>query len=312
MGKNQSVRASARRLALVCILVAAASTAASAQSFPAAQPSPSPQASPTPQAKSSQITTARHLVRNIFRDQRAIWTSPFHMDGDDAKWLAPLGLSSALLFATDRHTAGELFENGDNATRLRISRDISYGGSAYVTGSIAAAFYLVGRAGHSARARETGLLGAEALLDSGIITGVLKNVSQRQRPTTDHASGEFFAGGMSFPSGHSASAWSLATVIAEEYGHHRPLVRFGMYGLAAAVSVSRYTGRNHFLSDVLVGGAIGYGIGHYVYRTHHDPNLDGEEQSGSARSKWFPAIAPRFNAGTKREREYGAALAWNF
>ena len=42
---------------------------------------------------------------------------------------------------------------------------------------------------------------------------------------------------------------------------------------AAAVSVSRYTGRNHFLSDVLVGSALGYGIGRRQ-RQHHPRGLD--------------------------------------
>jgi hypothetical protein len=32
------------------------------------------------------------------------------------------------------------------------------------------------------------------------------------------------------------------------------------------VSVSRYTARDHFLSDALVGSVIGFGIGRYVYR----------------------------------------------
>lgn len=38
--------------------------------------------------------------------------------------------------------------------------------------------------------------------------------------------------------------------------------------MAAAVSVSRFTGRNHYPSDVLVGSALGYLIGHYVVRQH--------------------------------------------
>jgi len=152
---------------------------------------------------------------------------------------------------------------------------------------VAAAFYLVGRTNHNARARETGLLAAEALLDTGIVVAALKTVSQRQRPPVDHASGEFFDRGTSFPSGHAANAWALATVVAKEYGQHRPLVRFGAYGIATAVSLSRYTGTNHFLSDILIGSAIGYGIGSYVYREHHDSSLDNE--SGRSRKRASPS-----------------------
>jgi hypothetical protein len=42
-----------------------------------------------------------------------------------------------------------------------------------------------------------------------------------------------------FPSGHSIAAWSLATVIANEY-HDRPLVQITAYGIAGAVSVARF------------------------------------------------------------------------
>jgi membrane-associated phospholipid phosphatase len=309
MGRSITAVPKARRVAFVFTLIVFASASISAQSQPAAQPSPSP----TPQVKPTPSPESR-FVKNILRDQRAIWTSPFHATRGDAKWLAPLGGAAALLFATDRRTGGEEAEGGLNPVRLKISRDISQGGSIYVTSGIAAAFYLAGRASGNARARETGLLGAEALVDSGIVVTVLKSISRRQRPPADNASGEFFSGGASFPSGHAVSAWSLATVVANEYGHHRPLVRFGAYGLATAVSLSRFTGRNHFLSDVLVGSAIGYGVGRFVYIKHHDPNLDEDsvQSSSVVRSKFFPLIAPRFGGGARREREYGVALAWNF
>ena len=249
---------------------------------------------------------------NILDDQRAIWTAPFHWRSADAKWLAPLGLSTAALIATDRRTSGELVEHGDNLNRLRISRDISRLGSLYSTGGLAGVLYLTGRATHSDRLRETGLLGAEALIDSSIVVSALKTASQRQRPPVDNSSGEFFDGGSSFPSGHAISTWSLATVIAQEYGHQRPLVQVGAYGLAAAVSLSRYTGRNHFLSDVLVGSAMGYGIGRYVYHKHHDLALDAlnEKQNNDlTRSRFFPRILPLYSA---RAHLYGGRLAWNF
>jgi membrane-associated phospholipid phosphatase len=249
---------------------------------------------------------------NILHDQRAIWTSPFHWHKSDARWLAPIGLSTVALIVTDRRTSSKLVEHGDNRSRLRISKDISQFGSLYATGGVAAIFYLTGRATNNARARETGLLGAEALIDSAIVVQALKVASQRQRPPVDNSSGEFFDGGSSFPSGHAISAWSLATVIAQEYGHKRPLVQIGAYGAATVVSLSRYTGRNHFLSDVLVGSALGYGIGRYVYHKHHDSTLDalnGKQPNELVRSKLFPRIAPIYSP---RAHVYGAMLAWNF
>jgi membrane-associated phospholipid phosphatase len=264
-----------------------------------------------PQAKPKPSLEKKFFV-NILRDQRAIWTSPFNLHKDDSKWLAPLGLSTLALIATDRRTSGELIEHGDNVSRLRISKNISRIGSMYSTAGAAGVLYLTGRATHNDRLRETGLLGAEVLIDGSIVVSALKTASQRQRPPVDHSSGEFFDGGSSFPSGHAVSAWSLATVIAQEYGHHRPLVQVGAYGLAAAVSLSRYTGRNHFLSDALVGSAIGYGIGRYVYQKHHDPALDAlneKKTNDLVQSKLFPRILPLYYP---RTHIYGGMLAWNF
>ncbi len=297
-------------IATICTLILVVAINAFAQSSerdtaPQTPSEPSPQVKPSP-------TLESRFFRNILRDQRAIWTAPFKVERGDMKWLAPLGLSAAALIATDRYTAGELAEGGEHSTRQRISKDISYGGSLYGTGAIAATFYLVGRAANDGRARETGLLGAEALIDSSIIVEVLKAASQRPRPRVDDASGEFFDRGNSFPSGHAISAWSLATVIAYEYGRQHPLVKVAAYGLASAVSLSRYTGRNHFLSDVLVGSALGYGIGRYVYRTHHDTTLDsgdGVTKMTRPRSKLIPLTSPIYS---RAARSYGLALAWNF
>lgn len=277
------------------------------QTSPTPQTSPLPETSPTPQASPTPPSLERRFFRNLLRDQRAIWTSPLRVRGDDARFLAPLGAATAALIATDRRTAGAL---DDDDERLDVSRGVSAAGSFYASGGTALAFYLVGRGTGNARARETGLLAAEALINGSIVSGVLKAATQRPRPREERGHGRFFDEGNSFPSGHAISAWSVATVVAQEY-HDRPLIRFSAYGIAAAVSASRYTGRKHFLSDALVGSAIGYGIGRYVYRKHHDPNLDSRGDVDARRdgSQLLPLILPNYD---RRTRSYGLGLSWGF
>ncbi|MBA4122788.1 MAG: phosphatase PAP2 family protein [Acidobacteria bacterium] len=288
-----------------CLLLALMITVgagASAQTIPS--PSVTPTASPTPQVSPNPAPSLeRKFFKHILRDQQAIWTSPFHLNKGNGRWLAPLGLSTAALIATDRQTV-KAFDNESPGT-LTASRNVSRIGSDYGAGGIVAAFYFVGLASNNKRARETGLLGAEAFIDSAIVSQTLKITTQRLRPGGGEERGRFFIGGNSFPSGHAASIWSVATVIAYEY-QDKPLVKYGVYGLAMAVSLSRYIGREHFLSDVLVGSAIGFGIGRYVYQTHHDKSSDAKDETSS---KLFPAIAPIYN---RRARAYGVSLNWRF
>jgi membrane-associated phospholipid phosphatase len=200
---------------------------------------------------------------------------------------------------------------------LNASRIISYAGSGYGVGAVAATFYLVGRARKDDRARETGILGAEALVDSAIVVTSVKEITQRRRPTAAQGRGDFFDGGSSFPSGHSISAWSLAAVVADEY-HDHVAVQVAAYGIAGAVSIARFTGRKHYLSDVLVGSALGWGIGHYVYHAHHrksSPSAGGEEESEeeSATAGGLlhhrPIVFPQYD---RASRSYGVVLAWTF
>jgi membrane-associated phospholipid phosphatase len=277
-----------------------ASFSAQAQT-PLASPSPTPQPSATP-------TMEKQFFKNILHDQKAIWTSPFHLHSRDAVWLAPLAGGAAALIATDQSTGDEIAESHK---QLNASRIVSYAGSTYGAGGVALAFYLFGRAKHDERARETGLLGAEALVDSEIVVTALKEITQRSRPLSGTSRSDFFDGGSSFPSGHSITAWSLATVIANEY-HDRPLVQITAYGIASAVSVARFTGQKHYLSDVLVGSAMGYGIGRYVYHAHHRKSPDSggdEEEESRGQSRAWPLIAPQYD---RRAREYGVALTWSF
>jgi membrane-associated phospholipid phosphatase len=258
-------------------------------------PTPTPKPKPVPTVSPS---LEHEFFKNILRDQKAIWTAPLHVERSDAKWMIPSAIGFGALLATDRISGDEISEaNG----QLTASRAISYAGSVYGLGAAAGTFYLLGRKTNNYRARETGLLSAEALIDSMIVEGALKGISQRGRPMTGRERSEFFEGGNSFPSGHATQVWAVATVIASEYKHRRA-VQFAAYGVATAVSVARFTGQKHYLSDVLAGSALGFGIGRYVYGAHH------RDDSNPTLSAW-PRITPELNRAARR---YGVGLTWNF
>lgn len=104
--------------------------------------------------------------------------------------------------------------------------------------------------------RETGQLMSSTFIGTGIIVFGAKRITRRKRPLED----DF--GYTSFPSGHAAFAFGMATILGNQY----PKWRVPLYVAAGLVGLSRiYLGR-HYASDVLVGASIGTLTGTVVSR----------------------------------------------
>src|SRR5205085_6816713 len=167
----------------------------------------------------------------------------------DLRWIVPTGGITAGLLVTDRDTSREM----SRGSHINLSSEVANGGVAFGAGA-AAAFYVFGKARNDDHAVETGLLSAEGAINTLAVVQALKFSTGRLLPDEDDGSGHFFRGSDSFPSDHSAVAWSIASVIAHEYPGW--LTKTLAYGGASAISISRVTGRQHFLSDVFVGGTL--------------------------------------------------------
>jgi len=244
-------------------------------------------------ARAADDSVPRTLVRNIMEDQQHIWTSPLHIAKQHPGRVIAFTAITAALIATDRRTSNALPNSLD---QIGTSSAISQIGAPYTAVGIAGSFLLVGKIVHNDRAEETGLLMAETLADTQLVAQALKFGTNRERPYQENGKSSFWEGGSSFPSGHAITNWGLAAVLANEYSD-RPLVGVGAYSLATVVSLSRVSARKHFFSDVFVGGTLGYFIGRYVYRAHHDPDR-----------KW--SLTPGAQVDPLA-RSYGASLVWS-
>ena len=229
--------------------------------------------------KDRENSVGLNLLKNIAEDQKAVWIGPKSLHWVDADWLVPLGGAAAAMFATDSSYSRHL---SNSPNRIKYSKDLSNYGLASMVG-IGGGLYLLGHVTHDDHKIETGILAGEAAIDSLGPVYAMKYAFGRERPLQDNYQGRFGQGGVSFPSEHAAAAWSIASVIAHEYPG--PLTSLFVYGLASAVSASRITAKQHFPSDVLVGSAIGWLEGMYVYRKHHDPRIGGGEWETYAESQ---------------------------
>ena len=203
----------------------------------------------------------------ILKDQLPIWTSPVRIRTHDLIWLLPLGAATGVTLATDTDAMRDV--SRDKA----FNKDNVNAANYLLGGEIATpvALYGVGLLKGNAHARETGILSGEALADSVVVEEVMKRIFRRERPLYNNASGDFFSSSSgkdnSFPSSHSMLAWTIAGVVAGEYPSK--WIQVGVYSVASGVSVTRVLGQEHFPTDVLIGGATGWLIGHYVFGKHH-------------------------------------------
>ncbi len=209
------------------------------------------------------------LPRQVLRDQIGLWESPLRLDWSSATWLVPVGGLAAAMVATDSDVSRSI------SAKPHYGDYSNYGIAA--AGGVVGGTYLLGLATHDEHARETGVLSGESALNSIVIAEVLSRAIGRERPNVDNSNGKFWHGGTSFPSEHAAIAWAVAGVFAHEYPN--PFLKLLVYGAATGVSAARVEAKEHFPSDALVGSALGWLVGEYVFSQHHNVALGGRDWS---------------------------------
>ncbi len=214
------------------------------------------------QARPNYVRPLDALLKSVIEDQKRIWTSPSHLRKRDFTWLVPLAGAAGFLIATDERNMKERFHSDARAQdRSQLVSNLGFGAIA----SIPAYLYWYGWKHSDEHAQTTALLSARAATNSIVAAQLVHLLTWRERPMEATGSGRFEQSSSfssSFPSMHSAAVWAMAPVIAERYPGW--LTKIGVYSLASAVSLSRVTAREHFPSDVLVGSAMGWLVGHYV------------------------------------------------
>lgn len=123
--------------------------------------------------------------------------------------------------------------------------------------------YGAGCGEHRSHLRDAGFTALAGMGAAGTVDLALKLAFDREFPSKANGAGKFWGGGRSFPSGHSATSFAFAAVIAHRYPKNK-WIKWGAYALAAGVSLSRYPAKRHFPSDILMGATLGYITGAYV------------------------------------------------
>ena len=137
-----------------------------------------------------------------------------------------------------------------------------------------------------ARMQNIGIISLESIAGAAALSVATKHVVGRARPSEELGQWNRTKdrSNASFPSNHASVAFAAVTPFAQEYDAP------WLYGLAAAGSLGRTAGRQHWVSDVVAGGVLGMAVGGWLWQAQRTDTRSsfaltpGEKSFGVA---WF-------------------------
>jgi len=154
----------------------------------------------------------------------------------------------------------------NNVAGVIANIDNYYGNNKYMI-SVPILVYAGGFLSDNSDIQNTGLKLSQAVLYSGMVIMIMKELAGRSRPYLNEGKNhfrpfEFNEDRRSFFSGHSSVTFAFSTVMANEMDN---LVwKIFWYGAAGTVAGSRIYHDQHWFSDTVTGALIGYAIGNFV------------------------------------------------
>jgi membrane-associated phospholipid phosphatase len=214
-------------------------------------------------------TTLKSFLPDVLYDQKEVWLSPRHLNQGRA-WipLAIVAVGTAGFIVSDSHVMPYFRDHQRNLDDVNDAFDtwITSGEVAAVPLGLFAAAAVRGDSYETS----TALLAARGYADTEILEFVAKLVSRRERPSQVPAGQNFnhtffksqvvSLSGSSFPSGHAAGAFCIASIVSTRYYRNHHWVPYLLYGMATAISLSRITTLGHYPSDVFAGAAMGFAV----------------------------------------------------
>ncbi len=212
-----------------------------------------------------------------------VFSSPLRIrQKDGVKFLAFTALTSASVVWLDRDLDDDFIEREDFLVKPAIElAKIGDGydkflSNKYMLAGLPVTMLASGLIFKDRKLILTSRLMVESFLITGKITMIGKGMFGRARPYTgegplDFAWLKFNAKQerRSLPSGHVSSAFAIVTVLAKQYDSW--WMEIPAYTVGIAVAFQRMESRSHWGADVIVGAALGYGVGSTLVNRYKQP-----------------------------------------
>lgn len=198
-----------------------------------------------------------------------IATAPLRWEKTDWATLGGVAVLTGAAALLDDETFGLMNRNRNSLNDRLEKLTVWYGIDVNII-LFAGGFYTAGLLAPNRWMRETGFLVGTSMILSGAVSGVVKAVTGRARPYLGLGNHDFHPFTLwdndfhALPSGHTIVAFSASTVLARRIGN--PWATAGLYTLATGTALSRTYSRNHWFSDIVMGGLLSTFISDSIVR----------------------------------------------
>ncbi|MFN3345353.1 MAG: phosphatase PAP2 family protein [Chloroherpetonaceae bacterium] len=238
--------------------------------------------------------TVSHDASAAWQNAKAIYASPIHYS--PSQWLTVAGVLSLTACSHAFDEPMRTFARAHQTPTLNALFSVGeFYGNPIGAGVIGGGLYLGGLSGRNASARLTGRAVLESVLYASLLTQVLKMSIGRSRPYQNKGARDF--NGLSwtnrqwsFPSGHTTIAFATSASLSARLKN--PFATVGLFGLALLTTGHRLYDDQHWLSDTVLGAAIGTSIGLAVGKLINDEERHGETLPPQATQSIFSVQLP--------------------
>jgi len=215
----------------------------------------------------------------VKQDVGTFWSAFLHIGSAPARWNGESAAIAGGMIVTTGVTG-----LADEQVALRAQRSRSRSadhiesvvrmyGEVWVLAAACGGSYAVGLISGDRWLHETAFLAGTGLILTATATQAVKFIAGRSRPYLSDGPGAFrmFAGDEdhhSFPSGHTAAAFSVSAVLAHQF--RNAWATAGLYTLATLTSLSRVYADEHWFSDCVFSAMLSTAITHSLLRWYDE------------------------------------------
>jgi membrane-associated phospholipid phosphatase len=211
----------------------------------------------------------KNYLKSYWTEFKGVATAPAHWKGRDwATFAAITGSAGIMMLAGDKPVQEFLQRNQYEA--LHSASKVFYPLGNRLPPALITSMYVVGVVTKNRKLEHLSLSVAKSLAISTVFYVATKSAIRRLRPDKTDNPRQFAAPFTqpiysSFPSGHSNTAFAVATAFAMEYPDKK-WVHWVAYSLATLTALDRMYQNRHWTSDVIIGASIGHFVTKKIYK----------------------------------------------